>query len=65
MDPDEARWYNYLHELPEHPLMHRGYNSVGCTHCTNPGKGRNGRWSGQLKTECGLHSFVKSPKADR
>ncbi len=65
MAPEEARWYNYLHELPEHPLIHKGYESVGCMHCTQPGKGRNGRWSGQVKTECGLHTFVNSPKADR
>ncbi|MDE5417578.1 phosphoadenylyl-sulfate reductase [Labilibaculum sp. DW002] len=48
--------------LPEHPLFASGYESVGCTHCTIKGKGRSGRWSGKLKTECGLHSKPSKPK---
>jgi phosphoadenosine phosphosulfate reductase len=43
------------HGLPEHPLKKKGYDSVGCSHCTIPGQGRNGRWSNLAKTECGLH----------
>jgi phosphoadenosine phosphosulfate reductase len=43
------------HELPYHPLHDRGYESIGCAPCTLPGNGREGRWSGQEKTECGLH----------
>ncbi len=42
-------------ELPVNPLHDRGYASIGCTHCTTPGEGREGRWSGLDKTECGLH----------
>ncbi len=42
-------------ELPYHPLHDQGYSSIGCTHCTKPGTGREGRWSGDDKTECGLH----------
>jgi phosphoadenosine phosphosulfate reductase len=42
-------------ELPVNPLHARGYASIGCTHCTVPGEGREGRWSGTDKTECGLH----------
>ena len=42
-------------ELPYHPLHDQGYSSIGCTHCTKPGAGREGRWSGDDKTECGLH----------
>ena len=42
-------------ELPYHPLHDQGYASIGCTHCTKPGAGREGRWSGEQKTECGLH----------
>ena len=41
--------------LPSHPLHARGYASIGCTHCTLPGDGREGRWAGSEKTECGLH----------
>ena len=37
------------------PLMSEGYGSVGCSTCTLPGAGREGRWSGQNKVECGLH----------
>jgi len=43
-------------ELPFNPLHERGYASIGCTHCTVPGEGRDGRWSGTNKTECGLHA---------
>jgi len=47
--------YIETHGLPQHPLKKRGYHSVGCTHCTVPGMGREGRWKDQSKTECGLH----------
>ncbi len=43
------------HHLPFHPLKGKGYNSIGCSHCTVPGKGREGRWNNSPKTECGLH----------
>jgi phosphoadenosine phosphosulfate reductase len=43
------------HELPVNALHAQGYASIGCTHCTEPGEGREGRWSGTGKTECGLH----------
>jgi phosphoadenosine phosphosulfate reductase len=45
--------------LPVHPLVERGYSSIGCWPCTRPvGEGedaRAGRWAGLDKTECGLH----------
>lgn len=47
--------YIEVHSLPQHPLKDEGYYSVGCTHCTEPGTGREGRWSDVSKTECGLH----------
>jgi phosphoadenosine phosphosulfate reductase len=47
--------YIESHGLPHHPLKEKGYDSVGCTHCTVPGQGRSGRWNDQSKTECGLH----------
>lgn len=43
------------HDLPFHPLVSKGYNSIGCKHCTVPGDDRNGRWNNNPKTECGLH----------
>lgn len=47
--------YMELYGLPRHPLEEKGFSSIGCTHCTIPGVGRNGRWSESGKTECGLH----------
>ncbi|MGA2320087.1 MAG: phosphoadenylyl-sulfate reductase [Solirubrobacteraceae bacterium] len=46
-----------IHErdLPYHPLHDQGYESIGCAPCTQPGSGREGRWAGTEKTECGLH----------
>ena len=43
-------------DLPVNALHARGYDSIGCIHCTRPGAGREGRWSGTEKTECGLHT---------
>ena len=42
-------------DLPYNPLHDQGYESIGCAPCTNPGSGREGRWAGLSKTECGLH----------
>ena len=42
-------------ELPYNSLHDKGYSSIGCTHCTAPGSGREGRWAASEKTECGLH----------
>jgi phosphoadenosine phosphosulfate reductase len=50
-------------DLPRHPLEGRGYASVGCAPCTTASGGglddRGGRWSGQRKTECGLHGGAR------
>jgi phosphoadenosine phosphosulfate reductase len=43
------------HDLPYNRLHDRGYDSIGCTHCTLPGAGRSGRWVDSGKVECGLH----------
>lgn len=42
-------------ELPYNALHDQGYSSIGCAPCTKPGSGREGRWAGTEKTECGLH----------
>ena len=47
--------YIFAHELPYHPLHDQGYASIGCEPCTRPGAGREGRWAGLEKTECGIH----------
>jgi phosphoadenosine phosphosulfate reductase len=53
----ERDLWNRINErgLPYHPLHDAGYASIGCTVCTQAGSGREGRWSGTDKTECGLH----------
>jgi phosphoadenosine phosphosulfate reductase len=43
------------HDLPYNPLHDAGYESIGCAPCTQPGSGREGRWAGTDKTECGIH----------
>ena len=53
---DDAVWdYIREHDLPTNALHAQGYSSIGCTYCTKPGSGREGRWAGNEKTECGLH----------
>jgi phosphoadenosine phosphosulfate reductase len=53
---DDDVWaYVREHDLPVNELHARGYASIGCVHCTQPGSGREGRWTGTAKTECGLH----------
>ncbi len=51
-------------KVPYNPLHDRGYPSIGCWPCTRvvaPGEDeRAGRWAGQAKTECGLHSLDSS-----
>jgi phosphoadenosine phosphosulfate reductase len=54
---DDDVWaYVRDRELPVNELHDRGYASIGCTHCTSPGAGREGRWVGSGKSECGLHA---------
>ena len=52
---EERDEYIEAHQLPFHPLVAKGYNSIGCTHCTVAGEDRSGRWNNSPKTECGLH----------
>jgi phosphoadenosine phosphosulfate reductase len=54
---DDDCWA-YIRErgLPYNALHDQGYASIGDTHSTIPGKGREGRWAGTEKTECGLHT---------
>ncbi len=58
---DRAALQRYIadHGLPRHPLVNRGYPSIGCLPCTTralPGEdARAGRWRGREKTECGIH----------
>jgi phosphoadenosine phosphosulfate reductase len=53
---DKDLWgYIFEHDLPYNPLHDHGYDSIGCAPCTLPGSGRDGRWAGDDKTECGIH----------
>jgi len=60
-DWTSERCFAYIrdHELPYNALHDRGYDSIGDTHSTQPGTGREGRWAGSERTECGLH--VEAP----
>ena len=54
-------WKRILDEqVPYNPLHDQGFPSIGCQPCTRavqPGEDeRAGRWSGSVKTECGLHT---------
>jgi phosphoadenosine phosphosulfate reductase len=53
---DDDCWA-YIRErgLPYNALHDQGYESIGDTHSTQPGAGREGRWAGSDRTECGLH----------
>jgi phosphoadenosine phosphosulfate reductase len=46
-------------KLPPHPLLAKGFLSVGCMPCTSRTAtnedARAGRWRGRSKTECGIH----------
>ncbi|WP_417309593.1 phosphoadenylyl-sulfate reductase [Devosia sp.] len=56
---DDVAAYKARHDLPEHPLYHMGYKSIGCAPCTSivaEGEDpRAGRWRGLNKKECGIH----------
>lgn len=56
-DWSNERCWDYIRErgLPYNPLHDQGYESIGDTHSTEPGAGREGRWAGTERTECGLH----------
>lgn len=50
--------------IPTHPLLERGFASIGCRPCTAAISAaddeRSGRWNGSGKTECGIHTFGRS-----
>jgi phosphoadenosine phosphosulfate reductase len=56
---DKDLWARiFERELPYNPLHDQGYSSIGCAPCTQPGEGREGRWAGTEKTECGIHAHA-------
>ena len=54
-DAEEVRYTIKNLNLPQHPLLKKGFESIGCSHCTVAGNSREGRWAGRQKIECGLH----------
>jgi phosphoadenosine phosphosulfate reductase len=54
--------------LPPHPLVAKGYPSIGCLPCTTPVRpgedARAGRWRGRGKVECGIHVGALSAGSD-
>ena len=57
------------HRVPTNPLIDDGYPSIGCQPCTHrvtPEQGvedeRAGRWTGQAKTECGIHRDTRTSR---
>ena len=64
-DADRIAAYFTDHDLPRHPLLERGFASIGCSPCTRavkPGEDpRAGRWAGWDKIECGIHQPGEEP----
>lgn len=58
-DPSDVQDYMINNRLPRHPLVAKGYPSIGCAPCTSPVKPgedpRAGRWRNEVKEECGIH----------
>lgn len=58
---EEMVWmYIRAHELPYNTLHDQNYPTIGCYPCTQPVSPdeqdkRAGRWTGHVKTECGIH----------
>jgi phosphoadenosine phosphosulfate reductase len=59
-DEQESWRYIFANGVPYNLLHDRSYPTVGCTHCTRAigadEDQRAGRWAGQDKLECGLHT---------
>lgn len=52
--------YMNANDLPRHALLAKNYLSIGCIPCTSPVRpgedARAGRWRGNAKVECGIHT---------
>lgn len=62
---EDIEEYMVENRLPRHPLVAKGYPSIGCAPCTSPVKPgedpRAGRWRGSQKVECGIHFIDGKP----
>jgi phosphoadenosine phosphosulfate reductase len=65
---EDVHEYMINNRLPRHPLVAKGYPSIGCAPCTSPvAKGedpRAGRWRSSDKEECGIH-FIDGKRVRR
>lgn len=56
---EDVQAYIDNNNLPRHPLVAKGFASIGCAPCTTPvdegEEVRAGRWRGFDKAECGIH----------
>lgn len=66
--PGDVQEYIENNNLPKHPLLTKGFPSIGCAPCTTrvaEGEDpRSGRWRGRQKVECGIH-FVNGKVVPR
>ena len=57
--PSDIAAYMDAHSLPRHPMVAKGFPSIGCVPCTSRVEtgedARAGRWRGLAKIECGIH----------
>lgn len=64
---EDVEDYIVNNRLPRHPLVTKGFYSIGCAPCTTPVSDgedpRAGRWRGAQKVECGIH--IVDGKAQR
>lgn len=67
-DMPDITAYLDRHDLPRHPLVAKGYPSIGCAPCTTPVRAdediRAGRWRNESRTECGIH-LTKDGRMER
>ena len=65
LDSDEVKAHMTARDLPRHPLVARGYPSIGCSPCTTQAgfgeDARAGRWRNREKIECGIHFTATGP----
>ncbi|EDQ91775.1 uncharacterized protein MONBRDRAFT_2558, partial [Monosiga brevicollis MX1] len=65
---DWASTWKYVKSagVPYNKLVDQGYKSIGDVHSTRPvghdAPERSGRWSGEFRTECGMHTAVKAAR---
>lgn len=63
---EDVQDYIINNRLPRHPLLSKGYKSIGCAPCTSTvttgEDDRAGRWRGSQKTECGIHFGNAKPQ---